>query len=196
MKVNYVYLLDHNVLERVESINDLGVTVSSNLSWSKNIKSISAKANSLLGMIGRSISFDAPTPVKFQPNVSHVRSILEYCSPLWSPANVKNILLLERVQRHATKYILNNYSDMSYAERFIKLSILPLCFRCDFSGYFELVGSLHSLGSSNKGPLLKLPRVKTTALQVSYFYRIVRLWNSLPRHIRDKFFFLIDLYIM
>ena len=37
LKVNYVYLLDHNVLERVESIIDLGVTVSSNLSWSKNI---------------------------------------------------------------------------------------------------------------------------------------------------------------
>ena len=73
------------------------------------------------------------------------------------PANVKDILLLERVQRHATKYILNNYSHMSYAERCINLSILPLCFRreiidlvlfykylhnyvdCDFSSYFELV---------------------------------------------------------
>ena len=59
---------------------------------------------------------------------------------------------------------------------------------CDFSSYFEHVGSLHSLGSSNKGPLLKFPRVKTTALQVSYFYRIVRLWNYLPRHICDIFF--------
>ena len=56
---------------------------------------------------------------------------------------------------------------------------------CDFSSYFELVGSLRSLRSSNKGTLPKLPRVKTTALQVSYFYRIVRLWNSLPRHIRE-----------
>ena len=102
MKVNYAYLLDHNVLERVESIKDLSVTVSSNLSWSKNIKSMSAKANSLLGMI----SFDDPSPVKFQLYVSHIRSILEYCSPLWSPSNVKDILLLERVQRHATKYIL------------------------------------------------------------------------------------------
>ena len=74
-----VYLLDHNVLERVESINDLGVTVSSNLLWSKNIKSISAEANSLLDMIRRSISFDAPPPVKFPLYVSHVRSILEYC---------------------------------------------------------------------------------------------------------------------
>ena len=48
---------------------------------------------------------------------------------MWSPANVKDILLLERVQRHATKCILNNYFDFSYAERCIKLSILPLCFR-------------------------------------------------------------------
>ena len=48
-----------------------------------------------------------------------------------------------------------------------------------------MAGSLHSLRSSNKGTLLKLPRVKTTALQVSYFYRLVRLWNSLYRHIRE-----------
>ena len=144
LKVNYVYLLDHNVLERVEFINDLGVTVSSNLSWSKNIKSISAKANSLLGMIRRSISFDAPSPVKFQLYVSHVRSILEYCSPLWCPANVKDILLLERVQRHATKFILNNYHDISYAERCIKLSILPLCFRREIIDLVSLYKYLHN----------------------------------------------------
>ena len=59
-------------------------------------------------MIRRSISFDAPSPVKLQLYISHVRSILEYCSPLWSPANVKDILLLESVQRHATKYIKKN----------------------------------------------------------------------------------------
>ena len=106
MKVNYAYLLDHNVLERVESIKDLSVTVSSSLSWSKKIISMSAKANSLLGMIRRPISFDDPSPVKFQLYVSHIRSILEYCSPLWSPSNVEDISLLERVQRHATKYIL------------------------------------------------------------------------------------------
>ena len=114
LKVIYVYMLDHNALERVDTINDLGVTVTYNLSWSKNIKSISAKANSLLmllGMIRRSISFDAPSPVKFQLYISHIRSILEYWTPIWSSANVKDILLLERVQCHAMKFILNNYSD-------------------------------------------------------------------------------------
>ena len=56
---------------------------------------------------------------------------------------------------------------------------------CNFFSYFELVGSVHSLKSSSNGTLLKLPRVKTTALQSSYFYRLVRLWNSLPRDIRE-----------
>ena len=79
LKVIYIYMLDHNALEPVDTINDLGVTATSNLSWSKNIKSISAKANSLQGMIRRFISFDAPSPVKFQLYVSHIRSILEYC---------------------------------------------------------------------------------------------------------------------
>ena len=80
-----------------------------------------------------------------------------------------------------------NYSDFSYAERCIQLSILPLCFRreiidlllffkylnsyfdCNFSSYCELVGSFYSLRSSSNGTLLKLPRVKTTVLQSSYF---------------------------
>ena len=92
-------------------------------------------------MIRLSISFDAPSPVKFQLYVSHVRSILEYCSLLWSPANVKDILLLERVQRHDTKYILNNYSDMSYAERCIKLSFYHFAFaeRLLISCYFIII---------------------------------------------------------
>ena len=68
--------------ERVDTTNVLGVTVITNSSWSKNIKHISSKANSLIGMVRRSISFDAPSPVKIQLYVSHIRcicSILEYC---------------------------------------------------------------------------------------------------------------------
>ena len=169
------------------------------ISWSKNIKSISAKANSLLGMIRRSIRFDAPSPDKFQLYVSHVRSILGYCSPLWSPSNV---LLLERVQRHATKYILNNYSDMSYAERWYNWISYHFVFAerllisCYFINIYIIMLTVIFLVILNLsdlhivyGPLTKVHCLNycliTTALQVSYFYRNVRLWNSLPRHIRE-----------
>ena len=68
------------------------------LIWSKHIKLISAKANSLLGMIRR---FGAPSPVKFQLDMFHTYSVFLNIVHLYGP-----------LQRHATEYILNNYSDM------------------------------------------------------------------------------------
>ena len=116
---------------------------------------------------------------------------------------MSDILRLERVQRHATKYILNDYTALSYTERCVKLSILPLCYRreiidlslfykylhkeinCDFSSHIEIVNSLPGLRSAFKGLLLKLPKVKTSTHLSSYFCRLVHLWNALPRDIRE-----------
>ena len=56
-----------------------------------------------------------------------VRSKLSYCSPLWRPFLIKDILLLERVQRRATKFILGDYS-MDYKSRLINLKLLPLMY--------------------------------------------------------------------
>ena len=47
LNVNYAYYLDTAMLDRVESFNDLGITVTTNFSWFNTIKSISAKAHSL-----------------------------------------------------------------------------------------------------------------------------------------------------
>ena len=80
-------------------------------------------------MLRLSIRFDVPSPVRFQLYVSHVglRSIVEYCSPLWSPANVKYVLLLERVRRHATKYILINAEKMhNLSYHFFRREIIDL----------------------------------------------------------------------
>ena len=40
-----------------------------------------------------------------------VHSHLIYCSPVWRPRFIKDIQLLERVQRRATKYILNDFTS-------------------------------------------------------------------------------------
>ena len=56
--------------------------------------------------------------------LSHVRSLLEYSTPLWSPYQVNEIMRIERVQRHVTKCILNEYSsDVSYRDRCLTLGI-------------------------------------------------------------------------
>ena len=60
-------------------------------------------------MIKRSVGLNSPIDVKRQLYLANVRTILEYCSPLWSLSHVKDIIELERVQRQASKCILNDY---------------------------------------------------------------------------------------
>ena len=47
------YTLDGQPLKQVAYISDLGITVSSDLSWSKHIEITAAKANKTLGLIKR-----------------------------------------------------------------------------------------------------------------------------------------------
>ena len=121
---------------------------------------------------------------------------------MWSPTHVKDIIKLERVQRQASKFILNDYVSPSH-ERCIALSILPLCFRreiiylcflysylhgklyCDYSSSFELACPHNGLKSAQQGVLFKFPLCKTVQFQCTYFYRTARLWNTSPYVIRD-----------
>ena len=121
---------------------------------------------------------------------------------MWSPNHVKDIIKLERVQRQASKFILNDYVS-PYHERCTAISILPLCFRreiidlcflysyfhgklsCDYSSNFELACPHNGLRSAQQGVLFKLPLCKTVQFQCTYFYGTARLWNTLPFVIRD-----------
>ena len=56
--------------------------------------------------------------IKLHLYLSRARSLLEYCTPLWSLYQANGIMRIERVQRHVTKFILNEYSsDVSYRDR-------------------------------------------------------------------------------
>ena len=59
--------------------------------------------------------------------VSLVQSRLLYCTQVWHPHLMKDILNIERVQRHAIKYILNDYIS-SYKTRLTKLKLSPLMY--------------------------------------------------------------------
>ena len=63
-----------------------------------------------------------------------VRPKLSYCSPLWRPYLIKDILLLERVQRRATKFILGDYS-MDYKSRLTNLKLLPLMYTYELTDF-------------------------------------------------------------
>lgn len=54
------------------------------------------------------------------------------CSPIWRPRFIKDILLLERIQRQATKFILLDYTS-DYKLRLPRLNLLPLMHHYEYS---------------------------------------------------------------
>ena len=146
-------------------------------------------------MIRRTIPPGATIILKKQLYISLVRSHLTYCSQLWRPRIVKDILSVERVQRKATKYVLSDYSN-DYKLRLQSLHMLPLMYWLELQDIMFLVKCLQDphdcmnirshvsfspsgtrAGSGNK---LKYEYRRTSNGRHFYFNRVVRLWNKLP----------------
>ena len=85
-----------------------------------------ARAYKILGLIRRTFHTNCII-TKMKLYLSLVRSQLMYCSQLWRPSLIKDIHSLQRVQRRATKYILNNYSS-DYKSRLMNLKLLLLMY--------------------------------------------------------------------
>jgi hypothetical protein len=200
---NFYYNLNGYVLQRVNNIKDLGVTVSHDLNWSTHIDNIVSTANKVSGLIKRTLGYNATSEVKKQLYLSMVRSNVEYCSQIWSGTSRFNVVKIERIQRSATRYIMN-YPNIDYGQRLQSLNILPLCYRrevLDATFFYKCVNDVYQLDinmfvnfSSNSDrstrssiDLLHLcnPISKTESGKKLYFRRIVSLWNSLPYCIRN-----------
>ena len=89
---------------------DLGITISSNLSWNEHYNSIYilAKAYCTLGLLRHMFSSTINIQIKISLYISLIRSQLLYCSQIWHPYLLCDIAALEQLQCRSTKFILND----------------------------------------------------------------------------------------
>ena len=104
---NY-YLFDH-LIQKVSKAKYLGITFDEHLTWKNHIHNIRHKANSALAFLRRNINH-CPISVRSHCYKSFVRPILEYASPIWAPHLQSDICAIEKIQRSAARYTMNNYS--------------------------------------------------------------------------------------
>ena len=83
------YNLSGKKLKVVNEFKDLGVIMTSNLSWSNQVASSVKKSNRILGLIKRTVGSFTPTSTFTTLYKSLVRPLLEYAAPVWSPHLVK-----------------------------------------------------------------------------------------------------------
>ena len=109
---------------RSNCVKDLGVHISSSGKSSTHCEIILSNACKNLGLICRTFSMHC-TIAKKLLYLTLAQSRLTYCSQIWRPHLLKYISVLERVQRRAKKYKLEDY-HWPYRCRLISLDLLPL----------------------------------------------------------------------
>ena len=76
-KIQANYTLEGTVLENVESIKYLGVTITNDLKWNTHISNVCTKANRTLGFLRRNL-YSCPLDVKEAAYKGLVRPVLEW----------------------------------------------------------------------------------------------------------------------
>lgn len=162
-----------------------------------------AKSNKTLGLIKRVCRDLTDSSTRKVLYCSLVRSRLEYGCNLWSPYTKKHLLLIENVQRRATKFLLNYPNgEMSYTQRLIKLNLLPLeyrreisdltlLFKCkfflvsiDITQYYDTRVPHYNTRNSDVNNLFPRINHKQDYFRNSFFPRSAKLWNALPPFVK------------
>ena len=105
-------------------MKDLGVMFNSHLSFDNHTTSIIAKAKQRIHLLKKSF-INSNSLVLVKGYKIYILPILEYCSPVWSPSALCDILRLESVQRSFTKS-LPVYNNLTCAERLSKSGLCSL----------------------------------------------------------------------
>jgi len=175
---------------------DLGVLIDPTLTFSSHCEAQVGKANRILGMIRRTYSYlDNNSLVKLYTSL--VRPRLEYGYPAWSPLYKKDCILLENVQRRATKMV-PKLKDLPYEDR-LKVLNLPSLFyrraRGDIIEIYKHISGSYSIEApyiklevspnENRGHKCKIqhPRTNRRVRKNFLLDRAANTWNRLPAKI-------------
>ena len=187
--MNPVYYINDHIIERKTEGKDLGIIVSEDLKFHKQIDKSCQKATFEINRIRRSFISRSP---KFLSDMYklYVRPRMEYCVELWNPCYAGDILKLEKVQNRFTR-LLNHGRHLPAEERNRKLGItshearrsrgdLIAMYKFQEAGLFELRGSHRTRGHERT---LKVPAPRTDIRKHSLACRRVAQWNNLPSNI-------------
>ena len=108
-KIVFGYELDGVLLKDTDSTSYLGVELSADMKWNSHVKKVTAKRNTMLGILRRSLK-NCPKNLKDLAYKYILTPKLEYTCSIWSSYMAGNIKTLEGVQRRSAHFVCNKFS--------------------------------------------------------------------------------------
>jgi hypothetical protein len=186
------YVVGGKELSVITEEKDLGVITSNNFKVSKQCIKAASKGNQILGLINRAITCKKKSVI-LNLYKSLVRPHLEYCVQAWRPHLTKDIDILEKVQRRATRMI-EECKGRTYEERLDITGLTTLearRSRADMLEVFKILNRFEGVdeglfftraSGDTRGHNLKLYKqgCNKDVLKFSFGNRVVSKWNKLP----------------
>ena len=205
------YLINGTELEHVSQIKDLGVTLDSKLTFASHVSDIVRKGNRALGLLIRSFQVGRRGSKFNKASLltayfANVRSILEYCSVIWTGAAKTHTVRVDRVQHKFLIWLLTHthsgYSaSLSYDQLLLHFQISSLAsrrvqhdilfLRNAMLGKLDVQTLLSSFSlyvparSTRTRSLFNVPRARVCVVQNCLFNRLPREVNVFLDQCRD-----------
>ena len=185
-------------IEMKETVKDLGVLMSDDCTFTTHIANVIDKAKNITSWILRTFRTREPKPMMLLFKML-ILPILEYCSVLWSPADVGNIQKLDGIQWSFIRKISCS-TEKDYWKRLKSLKMYSLQRRRERYRiiYIWKVLEGHVPNVNNKvistfhtrlGRKCKIPSIPSGRLgkirEASLTFNGAKLFNVLPKPLRD-----------
>ena len=181
-----------NALHTIDSEKDLGVHFDQMLNFDVHICACIKKANRLIGIVYRSFKhLDMSSFVALYKTI--IRTGLEYGNCIWNPIFKRQSVLIENVQRRATK-LLPSISHLSYADRLKFLQLPSLKYRRlrgDLIQLYKIVHNQYNVDANEFYTFSQITSTRGARLKIyvegcnsnirhnSFIFRTVHYWNKL-----------------
>ena len=202
LKNNTLYLTEdaNEVIERFETVKDLGVIMSEDATFNEHIEAVAKKVRQKTGWVLRTF---------FSRNQNFMKTMfktlivphVDYCSQLWMPTTPKGIETIEKLQKHFFNRI-PPIRQLNYWDQLKEMKMLSLQRRQEryrilytwkiLEGLIPNCGVSVKLEGGRVGRKCTIPTRNTqarvavqTLREQTYQVHAPRLFNSLPADIRN-----------
>ena len=196
-RVIATYTLEGTILENVDRIKYLGVTITNDLRWNTHIGNICTKANRTLGFLMRKTSHHDPERLrKWHIGIGDETNPGDMQVPVWDPNGKTFQDELRPVQSRAARFVTGNYNfetgsmtkileqlkweSLKQRRKGSRLILFYKCLKGQASiPVDDLKRTLRHTRNHHSKPF-QVQYARTDAYKHSFFPETIRDWNALP----------------